>query len=54
MPSTQICPNETRSIQSERVEAILGVGMFYRVFGEKSQKIEERYANTRYRIFFSL
>ena len=46
MPSTQICPNETRSIQSGRVEAILGVGMFYRVFGEKSQKIEERYANT--------
>ena len=54
MPSTQICPNQTRSIQSGRVEAILGVGMFYRVFGEKSQKIEDRYANTRYRNFFSL
>ena len=41
MPSTQICPNETRFTQSGRVEAISGVGMFYRVFGEKSQKIEE-------------
>ena len=41
MPSTQICPNETRSTQSERVKAISGVGMFYRGFGEKSQKTEE-------------
>ena len=41
MPSTQICPNETRSTQSGRVEAISGVGMFYRVLGEKSPKIEE-------------
>ena len=54
MPSTQICPNETRSTQSGRVEAISGVGVFYRVFGEKSQKNDERYANTRYRNFFSL
>ena len=52
MPSTQICPNETRFAQSGRVEAISGVGMFYRLFGEKSQKIEEWYANTRYRNFF--
>ena len=41
MPSTQICSNETRSSQSGRVEAISGVGVFYRVFGEKSQKNEE-------------
>ena len=41
MPSTQIGLNETRSIQRRRVEDISGVGMFYRVFGEKSQKTEE-------------
>ena len=41
MPSTQICTNETRFTQSGRLEAISEVGMFYRVFGEKSQKIEE-------------
>ena len=54
MPSTQICPNETRSTQSGRVEAISGVEVFYRVFGEKSQKNDEWYANTRYRNFLSL
>ena len=37
MASTQICPNETGSIQSGRVEAISRVGMFYRVFGEISK-----------------
>ena len=41
MASTQICPNETRSTESGRVEAISGEGVFYRVFGEKSQKNEE-------------
>ena len=41
MPSTQICPNETRFTQSGRVEAISGVEVFYRVFGEKSQKNDE-------------
>ena len=41
MPSTQICPKPTRSTQSGRVEAISGVGIFYRFFEEKSKKIEE-------------
>ena len=41
MASTQICPNEARSTESGRVEAISGEGVFYRVFGEKSQKNEE-------------
>ena len=55
MPSTQICPKSTRSTQSERVEAISGVGIdVLPLFGAKSQKIEEWYANTRYRNFFSL
>ena len=54
MASTQICPNETRSTESGRVEAISGEGVLYRVFGKKSQKNEEWYANTRYRNFLSL
>ena len=41
MSSSQICPNETRSTQSGRVEAISGVGMFHRVFGGKSQKTQD-------------
>jgi len=41
MPSTQIGPNETRSTQSGRVEAISEVGVFYRVLGKKSPKIEK-------------
>ena len=41
MSTSQICPNETRSTQSGRIEAISGVGMFHRVFGGKSQKTQD-------------